>query len=113
MFKHKWINLLFFFFQAQSIAWKTVIALEKLWVSDYFLLFCKEVLTESRQLDINEPALARKRKAPQRIEDDYSHSSIGFFHEKFEDFAWQTYFEMLDLFINAIKNRFEQEDYKC
>ena len=76
------------------------------------MLFWKEVLTESRQLDIDEPALGRKRKASRRIEDDYSHSSIGFFHEKFEDFARQIYFEVLDLLINAIKNRFEQEDYK-
>ena len=76
------------------------------------MLFWKEVLTESRQLDIDEPALGRKRKASRRIEDDYSHSSIGFFHEKFEDFVRQIYFEVLDLLINAIKNRFEQEDYK-
>ena len=69
--------------QAQSIARKTVIALEKLRDDDYFLLFWKEVLTESRQLDIDEPALRRKREASRRIEDDYSHSWIGFFHEKF------------------------------
>ena len=56
--------------------------------------------------------LRKKRKASQRIEDDYIHSSIGFFHKKFEDFARQIYFEVLDLLINAIKNRFEQEDYK-
>ena len=95
--------------QAQSIARETVITLEKLGGDDYFLLFWKEVLTESKQLDTDKPALGRKRKAFRRIEDDYSHSSIGFLHEKFEDFARQIYFEVL---INAIKNRFEQEDYK-
>ena len=42
--------------QTQSIARKTVITLEKLQDDDYFLLFWKEVLTESRQLDIDEPA---------------------------------------------------------
>ena len=72
----------------------------------------KEVLTESKQLDIDEPALRRKRKVFQQIEDGYSRSSIGFFHEKLEGFARQLYFEVLDLRINAIKNRFEQEDYK-
>ena len=76
------------------------------------MLFWKEVLTESRQIDIDEPALGRKWKASRRIEDDYSHSSIGFFHEKFEDFARQIYFEGLNLLINAIKTRFEQEDCK-
>ena len=34
------------------------------------------------------------------------------FHENYEDFAQQMSFEVLDLLINAIKNRFEQEDYK-
>ena len=53
-----------------------------------------------------------KKKVFQRIEDGYSRSSIGFFHEKQEGFARQLYFEVLDLRINAIKNRFEQEDYK-
>ena len=67
---------------------------------------------DSRQLDIDDPFLGRKRKASRRIEDNYSHSSIGFFYEKFEDFERQVYFEVLDLLINAIKNRFEQEDYK-
>ena len=47
-----------------------------------------------------------------RIEDYYSHSSIGFFHEKFEDFARQISFEGLNLLINAIKTRFEEEDCK-
>ena len=49
--------------QAQSIARKTVITLLKLRDDDYFLLFWKEVLTESRQLYIDQPALGRKRKA--------------------------------------------------
>ena len=97
--------------QAKSIARKTLITLEKLGGDDYFLLFWKDVLTQFRQLDIDEPPLGRKRKASRRIEDDYSHFSIGFLHEKFEDFAQQIYFEVLDLLINGIKNRFEQEGY--
>ena len=76
------------------------------------MLFWKDFLTESKQLDNDQPTLGRKRKTSQRIEDDYSHSSISFFHEKFEDFAQETYFEVLDLLVNVIKNRFEQEDYK-
>ena len=98
--------------QAQSIAQETVIILEKLRDDHYFLLYWKEVLTESKELDIDEPAFGRKRKASRRREDDYSRSSIGFFHEKFEDFARQIYFVALDLLINAIKNRSEQENYK-
>ena len=76
------------------------------------MLFWKEVLTESKQLDIDEAALGRKRKVFRRIEDGYSLSSIGFFQEKFEGFFWQNCFEVPDLLINAIKNRFKEEDYK-
>ena len=52
--------------QTQSITRETVITLEKLWDDDYFLLFWKEILTESKQLYIDEPALGRKPKAPQQ-----------------------------------------------
>ena len=96
--------------QTQSVTRGTVITLEKLRANDYFLLFWKEILTKSKQLDINEPVLGRKRKVSQRIEDCYSRSLIGFFHEK--GFARQIYFDVLDLLLNAIKSRFNQEDYK-
>ena len=94
--------------QTQSVTRGTVITLTVIY--DYFLLFWKEILTESKQLDINEPVLGRKRKVSQRIEDCYSRSLIGFFHEK--GFARQIYFDVLDLLLNAIKSRFNQEDYK-
>ena len=74
--------------QAQSITQETFITLEELRDDDDFLLFLKEVLTESKQLDIDDLALGRKMKVTQRIEDGYSRSSVGFFHEKFEGFAW-------------------------
>ena len=51
--------------QTQSITRETFIALEKLRDDDY-LLFWKEILTESKQLYIDEPALVRKTKAPQQ-----------------------------------------------
>ena len=52
--------------QAQSITRETVITLEKLRDDDYFLLLWKEILTESKQLYIDELALGRKPKAPQQ-----------------------------------------------
>ena len=76
------------------------------------MLFWTEVLTELKQLDIDEPVLGRKRKASRRIEDDYSHSAIIYLNKKFKDSTQQIYFEVLDLLINAIKSRFEQKDYK-
>ena len=54
--------------QAQSITRPTVIILKELLDDDYFSLFSKEVLTGSKHLDIDEPALGRKRKAFRQIE---------------------------------------------
>ena len=48
----------------QSIVQETVITLENLWEGDYFLLFWKEVLTESKQLDTDDPILGIKGKRP-------------------------------------------------
>ena len=54
--------------QAQSITREIVITLEKLQDDGYFLLLCKEVLIDLKQLNIDEPAaLRRKRKPSQRI----------------------------------------------
>ena len=51
--------------QTQSITRETFITLEKLRDDDY-LLFWKEILTESKQLYIDEPDLVRKTKASQQ-----------------------------------------------
>ena len=56
--------------QAQSITRETVVILEKLRDDDYFLLFWKEILTEPKQLDIDEPILGGKRKASRRTKID-------------------------------------------
>ena len=56
--------------------------------------------------------LSKKNESVPTIQDCYCCSSVGFFHEKFEGFAQQIYFDVLSLPINAIENRFEQEDYK-
>ena len=60
--------------QAQSITRETVITLEKLRDDRYFLLFWEEVLSEWKQLDIDELVLGKKRKAFRRIEDGFSRS---------------------------------------
>ena len=60
--------------QAQSITRETVITLGKLRDDRYFLLFWEEVLSEWKQLDIDELVLGKKRKAFRRIEDGFSRS---------------------------------------
>ena len=49
--------------QAQSITRETVITLEKLRDDRYFLLFWKEVLSEWKQLDIDELVLGKKKES--------------------------------------------------
>ena len=76
--------------------------MKKLRDEDLFWLFWNKVLTESKQLDIDEPALERKRKASWWIRDVYNGSLNDFFPENFEGSLWQI---VLDFLINAIRNR--------
>ena len=56
-------------------------------------------------LDINEPILPCRRKAPHCIDDGSSPKTV-------EDHYRVIYFEALDLIISCIENRFEQPGYK-
>ena len=64
---------------------------------EQFDLFWKLVLSQSEKLDISEPELPRKRKAPRRFEVGVSESLFPVTAEKYY------YFEVLDLAINSIK----------
>ena len=61
------------------------------------------------KLDISEPELPRKRKAPRRIEIEEGESH---FPATVEEHYCRYYFEVLDLTINSIKQRFDQPGYR-
>lgn len=97
--------------QAQTMATKTVLTLNKIRTDRDFNLFWKKVTLKVESLNIEEPKLPRKRKAPARIEDclggkaapEYSNDAISYYR--------RIYNESLDHIVNVIKDRFDQQDF--
>ena len=72
-----------------------------------FDLFWQKVILFQKGLEVNEPAIPRRRKAPKR----YVTGSEGFFHESLKELYRKEYFSVLDLVINYINNHFQQPGY--
>ena len=65
-------------------------------------------LKKSSALDVSEPRLPRKRKAPRR----YKVGTVeSHFPEEVEEHYYHIYFEVLDLAIACVKKRFDQPGY--
>ena len=95
--------------EAQEMACCTVMVLRSLRTEDNFELFCKTVTNFAKQHDAGQASLPRKRKAPSKIifgkaphEDPQAPADN--YRVKF--------FEVLDLVINCIEDRFNQKDYR-
>ena len=71
-----------------------------------FEAFYESVCKESQELT-GEPVLPRQRKLPKRL--DSSSSSHQF--ESAKDYYRQKYFEVLDIVVNEIQRRFDQNDF--
>lgn len=70
-----------------------------------FKLFWQVLTVKAQKLDIGEPTLPRKRKAPRRLEIGDGESE---FHPNVEDQYRIIYYEALDLIID---DRFDQAGY--
>jgi len=66
------------------------------------------VLQVQLELDVQEPVLPRRRKAPRRSEIGTGDCA---FPDTPKEFLRQHYFEVLDLIVNFIKDRFNQPGY--
>lgn len=64
---------------------------------------------EASLLDVSEPRLPRRRKAPKRFEVG---SGECYFPDTVEDYYRKFYFEVLDSTINSIEKRFDQPGYR-
>ena len=69
-----------------------------------FDLFLKSLQETRTKLDVDDPVLPRKRKAPRQYEE-------GNAEPEFVDVC-QQYYEALDLTVNAIQARFDQPGFK-
>ena len=94
--------------EGQDITAMTVTTLKSLRNNASFDLYWKKTTAAATNLDINEPILPRRRKAPRRIDEGSSPT----FHETVEDHYRVIYFEVLDLIISCIENCFDQPGYK-
>ena len=57
---------------------------------------------------MGKPELPRKKKVPQRLDD----GAPGNYPPDSKTYHCQAYFEVLDLVVNAIQDRFEQPDFR-
>ena len=89
--------------EGQGVAEMTVTSLKTLRTDDNFALFWSKVTKKATQLNIDEPALPRKRKRTVRYE---SGNAAPEFHTSIEGYYRQAYFEVLDVICSTIEDRF-------
>ena len=94
--------------EGQDITALTITTLKFLHNNDSFDLYWKKTTVAATNLDIDEPILPRRHKAPRWIDE----GSTPTFHETVKDHYRVVYFEALDLIISCIENRFDQPGYK-
>ena len=95
--------------EGQGVAEMTVTCLKTLRTDDNFELFWSKVTKKATQLNIDEPALPRKRKRTVRYE---SGNAAPEFHTSIEGYYRQAYFEVLDVICSTIEDRFRQPGYQ-
>ena len=69
----------------------------------------KKVNAASKNFNVEDPSLSRKRKTPKRLK---SGSAEAEFHATPKDYFRFEYFKALDLVINSIQDRFSQTGYE-
>lgn len=78
---------------------------------EHFDLFWSDFNQKAKALDVEEPVLSRKRRPPSRIDDYYGKAAPEFPADVTSHYR-RIYFESLDCIISAIRDRFDQEDYR-
>ena len=95
--------------EGQTVADMTKRTLATIRADDKFELFWEKVRRMVAELDVSEPQLPRKRKAPMRYESgtappEYHSTPKGHYH--------QIFYEAVDLIVHAIDDRFDQPGYR-
>lgn len=95
--------------EGQHIASLVKATLQSIRSTDQFDLFWEVLTKKAKELNIGEPILPRKRRAPRRIEIGESPAE---FHANVIDHYRVFYFEALDLIIQCIDDHFNQPGYR-
>ena len=90
------------------VAGMTIITLQSLRSDARFDAFWDLVITALQEVDVDEPTLPRRRKVPNRLDEGNAPHE---FPTDCRSHYRQSYFEALDLVINAIQDRFDQPDF--
>ena len=101
--------------EAQKNARDSVATLQSIRDDAHFSLFYAKVEKFSKEHDVGGPKLSRKRNPSQKtIESCYMESGTSTPHHPLtpEDDYRQKYFECVDLIIQCINDRFDQEDFR-
>ena len=91
----------------QKLTDLTCQTLEKIRNDKCFDLFWQRILQLQHELEVQDPTLPRRSKAPRR----YETGSEGYVHASPKELYRKEYFSVLDLVVNYIKDRFHQPGY--
>ncbi len=94
--------------EGQHMVRMTISTLQSIRSEEMFKLFWQKTVKRADELDIGQPALPRKRKAPRRLEVG---TTAGSSPTSPEDHYRAIYFEAVDTVSTCIGNRFKQEGY--
>ena len=96
--------------EGQRLASLTLSVLKSLCTEDNFKTFYARVIKDQTSFQVNDPALPRKRRAPQQLQIG---STSGHFHSSSHDWYRQIYYESLDFVVQAVTDRFNQPGCVC
>ena len=92
--------------EGQHLVRMTIAALQSVRTEEMLNLFWQNITGQASELDIGEPTLHRRRKAPRGYE------VSGVIPSSPQNHYQVTYFEAIDTLIGCISDRFEQEGYQ-
>ena len=93
--------------EGDHIAAMKVKTLKSLRTDDHFTAFGGLVIKAQQDVDVCDPELPGRRKAPKR----YNDGAPADFPNDCQAHYWQSYFEAIDLVVNATEDRFDQPDF--
>lgn len=95
--------------EGQSIVKKTVQSLQLIRSDEQFNVFWKYLEQRLSKIDVSPPALPRRRKAPRRLEVGEGAPEYA---ATVEDHYRRIYFEVIDILLAAIQERFGQKGFQ-
>ena len=93
--------------EGHSITAMTVKNLKSICTDDHFTAFWGLVIKAQQELDVCDPELPRRRKAPKRYDD----GGPPDFLDDCQAHYRQSYYKALNLVVNAINDRFDHPDF--